>query len=281
MARGSRSRTVNFRQKIACDCQPTVHIGCCLIDDNIKPFIAYFLFVFVSAVCKHNKFNLAFLIDGSASMQTLNLSAALQYKNLIKTVIDFYKVDKDDTNVGLVVYSSLTITQFTFDTYYSKKDINEAIDSMSYPENATYTGAGLEAVQNSLFGHARPGMHNCLVAVTDGMSNDDVSLPAAHLKAMKVVTLAVGVGEFYSTEELQQIATTPSHVFQAPVYDDLHDTADKVKESLCNGKIEITEQFGVCLNMAQRVHNYVGLASCLPSSTATCLYIEWKLGTRV
>ena len=223
---------------------------------------------------------MAFLIDGSASIQTLNLSAALQYKNLVKTVIDFYKVDKDDTNVGLVVYSSLTITQFTFDTYYSKTDINEAIDTMSYPENATYTGAGLEAVQNNLFGHARPGMHNCLVAVTDGMSNDDVSLPAAHLKAMKVVTLAVGVGEFYSTDELQQIATTPSHVFQAPVYDDLHDTADKIKESLCNGKNEITEQFGVCFNKAESLNNYGGLESCPLSSTATCLYIERTLGTR-
>lgn len=172
-------------------------------------------------------------------MQALNSSAALQYKDLIKTVIDFYKVDRDDTNVGLVVYSSITITQFTFGTYYSKTDINNAIDTMKYPENATYTGAGLEAVQNILFGNARPEMHNCLVAVTDGTSNDDVSLPSAHLKAMKVVTLAVGVGEYYAAEELQQIATTPSHVFEAPVYDDLHNTADKIKESLCNGKTEI------------------------------------------
>ena len=200
-------------------------------------------------VCKRNKFNLAFLIDGSASMQTLNSSAALQYKNLVKTVIDFYKVDKDDTNVGLVVYSSITVTQFTFDTYYSKPNINEAIDTMNYPENATYTGAGLEAVQNSLFGHARPGMHNCLVAVTEGTSNDDVSLPSAHLKAMKVVTLAVGVGEYYATDELQQIATTPSHVFEAPAYDDLPNTANKIKESLCNGKIEVTEQYSVCFNL--------------------------------
>lgn len=172
-------------------------------------------------------------------MKTLNSSAASQYKNLIKTVIDFYKVDKDDTNVGLVVYSSLTITQFTFDTYYTKTDINRAIDTMNYPENATYTGAGLEAVQNNLFGHARSGMHNCLVAVTDGTSNDDVSLPSAHLKAMKVVTLAVGVGEYYATEELRQIATTPSHVFEAPAYDQLPNTANKIKESLCTGKIDL------------------------------------------
>ncbi|XP_078342465.1 uncharacterized protein LOC144628269 isoform X2 [Oculina patagonica] len=186
------------------------------------------------SVCKRHKFNLAFLIDGSASMKSLNSSAASQYKNLIKTVVDFYKVDKDDTNVGLVVYSSLTITKFTFDTYYSKSDINKAIDSMDYPENATNTGAGLEAVQNNLFGHAQSGKHNCLVAVTDGVSNDDVALPSAHLKAMKVVTLAVGVGEYYATDELQQIATKPSHVFEAPVYDELPNTANKIKESLCN-----------------------------------------------
>ena len=219
------------------------------------------------AVCKRNKFNLAFLIDGSASMQTLNSSAALQYKNLIKTVIDFYKVDKDDTNVGLVVYSSIAITQFTFDTYHSKPDINEAIDTMNYPENATYTGAGLEAVQSNLFGHARPGMHNCLVAVTDGTSNDDVSLPSAHLKAMKVVTLAVGVGEYYATDEVQQIATTPSHVFEAPVYDDLPNTANKIKESLCNGKIEVSVRF----NLGKRVHDYFGRETRSLSSKLDCL----------
>ena len=172
-------------------------------------------------------------------MKSLNSSAASQYKNLIKTVVDFYKVDKDDTNVGLVVYSSLTITKFTFGTYYSKSDINKVIDTMDYPENATYTGAGLEAVQNNLFGHARSGMHNCLVAVTDGVSNDDVALPSGHLKAMKVVTLAVGVGEYYAAEELQQIASKPSHVFEAPVYDELPNTANKIKESLCNGKISL------------------------------------------
>lgn len=199
--------------------------------------------LFVVAVCKRHKFNLAFLIDGSASMKTLNSSAATQYRNLIKTVVNFYKVDKDDTNVGLVVYSSLTITKFTFDTYYSKSDINNAIDTMDYPENATYTGAGLEAVQNNLFGHAQSGKHNCLVAVTDGVSNDDIALPSAHLKAMKVVTLAVGVGEYYSSDELLQMATKPSHVFEAPVYEELPNTANKIKESLCNGKMAIVNWF--------------------------------------
>ena len=170
-------------------------------------------------------------------MKTLNSSAAFHYRNLIKTVIDFYKVDKDDTNVGLAVYSSLTITKFTFHTHYSKPHINQAIDTMDYPENGTNTGAALDTVQNNLFAHAQSGRPNCLVTVTDGVSNDDVTLPSAHLRAMKVVTLAVGVGEYYAANELHQIASKPSNVFEAPVYDQLPYTADRIKESLCNGKI--------------------------------------------
>lgn len=170
-------------------------------------------------------------------MKTLNSSAAFQYKQLVKSVIDFYKVDKEDTNVGLVIYSSITITKFTFQTHYAKPDINQMIDSMDYPANGTYTGSALMAVQNDLFAQAQSGRHNCLVTLTDGVSNDDVSLPSAHLRAMKVVTLAVGVGEFYAAEELQLIASTPSNVFEAPSYDQLPSTADRIKETLCNGKI--------------------------------------------
>ena len=176
-------------------------------------------------------------MDGSASMKTLNSTAASQYKTFIKTVIDFYTVGKNKTNVGLMVYSSVTITKFTFISFYSKSDINNAIDTMDYPENDTNTGAALAAVERNLFGHVHTGRPNCLVTMTDGVSNDDVSLPSAHLKAMKVITLAVGVGDYYAKEDLEEIANIPQHVFEVPVYDQLQVTANKVKESLCNGRI--------------------------------------------
>ena len=182
-------------------------------------------------------------MDGSASVKTLNSSAASQYKTLIKTVIDFYNVGKDNTNVGLMVYSSITITKFTFGAYYSKYDINKVIDTMDYPENATNTGAALTAVQTDIFSHAHLGRPNCLVAMTDGVSNDDVSIPSAHLKAMKIVTIAVGVGDYYAEEDLQEIATKPAFVFQTPSYDQLPITANKIKESLCNGKMLLMEGY--------------------------------------
>ena len=170
-------------------------------------------------------------------MKSLNSSASLQYKTVIKSVIDFYTIDKAKTNVGILVYSSVAITEIAFNSNFSKLDILKAIDAMNYPENATNTGAGLAAVQTDLFSHARLGRPNCLVTMTDGVSNDDVALPSAHLKAMRVVTLAVGVGDYYAKEDLQEIATKPSYVFEAPIYEQLPITANRIKESLCNGRI--------------------------------------------
>ena len=180
---------------------------------------------------------MAFLLDGSPSVKSLSSSAALKYKNLVTTVINFYSIGKNETNVGIVVFSSYSTTTFTFDSHYSKLDINTEIDAMTYPLNGSNIGVGLTTVRTELFGNARLGVPNCLIVVTDGVSTDDISMPSAYLNAMKVFTIAVGVGDYYAKEELNELATRPSSssVFETPSFDDLPATATKLNEAICEG----------------------------------------------
>lgn len=191
------------------------------------------------SVCTHQIFNLAFLIDGSSSIKHLNSLSASKYKDLVKTVVDFYHVSPDRTNVAVAVYSSDATIAFKLDKYYSKSSINSTIDGMVFPGKSTRIGSGLAAVRNEIFANARRGIPNILITIADGVSIDDIVLPSAFLKAMKVVMFSVGVGEFYAKEQLDQISSEPdvSYVFEASAIDGLPAIARRLKNAICIGKV--------------------------------------------
>lgn len=197
----------------------------------------FLLFFFFVSACTRQEFNLAFLIDGSASIKNLSSADTSQYKGLIKSVISFYNVSKDVLNVGIVVYSTNATTEFQFDKYYTKSEVNTAIDAIVFPGEFTRAGTGLTAVRRELFANSRSGIPNFLVVVMDGVSIDDISLPSALLRDMSVYILAVGIGDFYAKPQLDEIANDPdsAYVFEASSYDMLPTLATRIKESICNG----------------------------------------------
>ena len=197
--------------------------------------------IFFITVCTRQVFNLAFLIDGSASIKNLPSEDTSQYKGLVKSVISFYNVGKDALNVGVVVYSTQATTEFQFDKYYTKSEVNTAIDAIVFPGEFTRAGNGLTAVRNELFANGRSGIPNFLVVLIDGVSIDDISTPSAFLRAMDVYVLAVGIGDFYAKPQLDEIANDPdsAYVFEASSYDMLPTLATRIKESICNGNVII------------------------------------------
>lgn len=178
-------------------------------------------------------------MDGSASIKSLSSEDTSRYKGLVKSVINFYNVSKDALNVGVVVYSTNAITEFRFDRYYTKSDVNAAIDAIVFPGEFTRAGNGLTAVRNELFANGRSGIPNFLVVLMDGVSIDDISIPSAFFRAMDVYVLAVGIGDFYAKPQLDEIANDPdsAYVFEASSYDMLPTLATRIKASICNGNV--------------------------------------------
>lgn len=189
-------------------------------------------------MCTHQIFNLAFLIDGSASIKNLNSTSEAKYKGLLKTVVDFYEVSPDKTNVAVAVYSSNASTEFRLDRYYSKSVINSTIDGIVFPGKDTRIGNGLTNVRNEIFPYARRGTPNILVTMIDGVSIDEISLPSAFLKAMKVVMFSVGVGEFYAKEQLDVTSSDPesTYVLEESDFDSLPEVTRQLKNSICIGE---------------------------------------------
>lgn len=189
-------------------------------------------------MCTHQVFNLAFLIDGSASITNLNSASEAKYKGILKTVVDFYKVSPDKTNVAVAVYSSNASTEFRLDRYYSKSVINSTIDGIVFPGKDTRIGNGLTTVRNEIFPSARRGIPNILVTMIDGVSIDEISLPSAFLKAMNVVMFSVGVGEFYAKEQLDVTSSDPesTYVLEESDFDNLPEVATQLKNFICTGK---------------------------------------------
>lgn len=211
----------------------TVTTQCQLLITLIASFFFYIL------ACTRQLFNLAFLMDGSASIKSLSSEDTSQYKGLVKSVINFYNVSEDALNVGVVVYSTNSITQFRFDKYYTKSEVNAAIDAIVFPGEFTRAGNGLTAVRNELFANGRSGIPNFLVVLMDGVSIDDISIPSAFFRAMDVYVLAVGIGDFYAKPQLDEIANDPdsAYVFEASSYDMLPTLATRIKASICNGNV--------------------------------------------
>ena len=181
------------------------------------------------------------MIDGSESIKSLPADDKSQYKEFVKSIYNFYNVTQHGANVGVVVYSSNATTEFKFDRYYNKSDINATIDGIVFPGESTRTGSGLTTVLNDLFANARSGIPNFLVAATDGVSIDGITQPSAFLRAMNVYILAVGIGDFYARPQLEYIASDPdeSYVFEASTYDMLPNTATKIKERICTGSLTL------------------------------------------
>lgn len=196
---------------------------------------------------------MAFLIDGSASIKSLPSDDISRYKALTKSIYNFYNVSQHAANVGAVVYSTNGTTEFTFDQFYSKSEIDRVIDGIVFPGESTRTGNGLTVVRDSLFAGGRVGIPNFLVVLTDGVATDHITLPSAFLRAMNVYILAVGIGDFYSRTQLKDIATDPdaSYVFEASAFDVLQTTASRIKERICRGKVRCN----VMMATRKAVHN--------------------------
>ena len=105
-------------------------------------------------------------------------------------------------------------------------------------ERKTRIGNGLTNVQNEIFPSARREIPNILVAMIDGVSIDEISLPSAFLKAMKVVMFSVGVGEFYAREQLDVTSSDPdsTYVLEEFDFDSLPEVATQLKNFICIGK---------------------------------------------
>lgn len=170
-------------------------------------------------------------------------------KDSIKTFIRTFNVSSGLTRVGVIVFSTNATAVFKLDSYTTQSDVEQAIDNITYPSGGTYTGKALTKAAEDLFGLNSVRSSNVskiLVVVTDGVSTDDVTQPAALLKNINVVPYVVGIGSNYDVSQLEQIAVNATNRVFKTEFNSLSETFIRLRGKICQG----TYLFhSVCFNM--------------------------------
>ena len=184
-----------------------------------------------------SEIELGFLVDGSASVKFYGEDNFHLIKESMKSFVRSFNVSSAKIRVGVIVYSTNSTVAFTLNQYSSFGDIEEAIDNITYPSGGTYTGQALNDAANILFSNetVRGNVSKALVVITDGVSTDDVTGPAALVNETGVNTYVIGIGQNFDRPQLLQIAhNVPDHVFQAE-FNSLQVAFSRVRETICLG----------------------------------------------
>ncbi|XP_067433184.1 uncharacterized protein [Thunnus thynnus] len=113
-----------------------------------------------------------------------------------------------------------------------------AIANLPYKGGNTYTG---EALKHILHNNFKPNVgmradsHKIAILITDGKSQDNVSLASQHLKDTGIEVYAIGVKDA-NEDELRVIASDPikNHVYMLSHFSSLLDIVDNLTINLCN-----------------------------------------------
>ncbi|XP_069577183.1 collagen alpha-1(XXVIII) chain-like [Brachyistius frenatus] len=192
--------------------------------------------------CKERPMELVFVIDSSESVGPENFEII---KKFVNALVDRVTVGRNATRVGLVLYSLEVRLVFNLGRYVSKQDIKEAVRTIPYMGEGTYTGTAIRKATREAFDGSRLGVGKVAVVITDGQTDKrepvklDLAVREAH--AANIEMFALGVvnttdptrAEFL--RELNLIASDPDaeHMFLIDDYNALTALESKLVSQFC------------------------------------------------
>ena len=156
-------------------------------------------------------------MDESGSVGSSNYQLMKQF---VYNTVNEFDIGADETQVGVISFSSSAQVQFYLNTYHDKSALLTAINNLPYSGGGTDTAAALNLLEQSGFTSANGGrpltqaIPRVAVVITDGQSNDASATAAAAQSAHDagITILAVGIGSNVDNDELTAIASDPSYV---------------------------------------------------------------------
>ncbi|XP_006896550.1 PREDICTED: integrin alpha-M [Elephantulus edwardii] len=241
----SLAATTSPSQLLACG--PTVHQTC-----KENTYVNGFCFLFGSNLrqqpqkfpkalreCPQQESDIAFLIDGSGSINPADFQ---RMKEFVSTVMTQF--EKSKTLFSLLQYSNDFQTHFTFKDFQQNPNPRSLVTPITQLFGRTHTATGIRKVVEELFHRnsgARENALKILVVITDGEKFDDPLeykdvIPQADREG--VIRYVIGVGDAFrsqkSREELRTIASKPSseHVFQVNNFEALKTIQNQLQEKI-------------------------------------------------
>uniref|UniRef100_A0A4W3HLK4 Collagen alpha-1(XII) chain n=1 Tax=Callorhinchus milii TaxID=7868 RepID=A0A4W3HLK4_CALMI len=175
------------------------------------------------------------LVDGSWSIGRLNFR---QIRSFIGKLIQVFDISPQRVQFGLAQYSGDPRTEWNLNAHKDKKSLLAAAAALPYKGGNTLTGLALSYILQNNFREdagARPFARKIGVLITDGKSQDDVSIPSESLRDLGVELYAVGIKNA-DVIELRQIATDPDsiHMYNVADFALLTEIVDDLSRNLCD-----------------------------------------------
>ncbi|CAB4026081.1 Hypothetical predicted protein [Paramuricea clavata] len=180
---------------------------------------------------------------------------------MIKAFPDQKLSGKDGTRFGLSTFSSSYKSHFYLSNYTNQSAYLSAISHVSYTGGGTYLGRALEEILTDQFTEERglrpevDGVPRVLIVLTDGKSQDAVSTPGKNVRDENIVVYAIGVGR-YDLEQLQDIATSKSHVYTLSTFTELEKLISTLTAATCYEPRSASLNETIITNVAKDTYQY-------------------------
>ena len=181
-----------------------------------------------------------FLLDESGSISSRDFENA---KDFVNSIINAFPDDsiggRNGTQFGLSAFSTSYRSVFSLSSYSTKSQYFATVNRVSKVGGSTRLGSALNQILPAQFAESkglRPetdGLPRILIVLTDGRSSDSVAIPAKNIHNQNIVVYAIGIGG-YDLRQLNQVASSPSHVKVLGSFMDLDDFAATLTASTCN-----------------------------------------------
>lgn len=177
--------------------------------------------------------DIVFVLDSSLSV---GFSDFRQMLTFVKNVAGYLRIGPDESQVGVIKYSSSVRREFLLNMHHSKQEVLDAIERIDFASGKTYTAEALKHA-NSLFREqngGRDGVIRIVVLLTDGESTEGPEVVIAEAEKLKSETgatvITIGVGNDLSHLELLGIASNPNEFFYHEI--DSFDSLETIEATL-------------------------------------------------
>lgn len=202
----------------------------CIIYVHVYIIIDYFQFQVPGPSVKRD---IVFLLDGSDDVRSI----FTEMRGFVARVVEKFDLNGGKDQVAVVQYSNNAALNFNLNTYSNKDDVLKAIRNIR-PKGGRplYTGKALQFVKENVFTSSAgsrhlEGAHQILVLLTGGRSRDSPRGPSSALKALGVITFAIG-SRMTDLVEMKAVSSHADNAYSVPDFANLSNILQRLETQL-------------------------------------------------
>lgn len=193
------------------------------------------MFVLLSTGCRAQSLDLAFAVDASSGVGLENF---LHLRRFVRSSCLHFVINRDVTQIALVIYGSKAHTAFALDTHTSNSAVLQAIEQVPFLGDSASAGSALLHVYSDVMTvqkGARPGVNKVVVLLTNGAGVQEAAAPAQQLRHNGVLVFVVVIGDA-ERDALLRVAGSPNYLVHISSYEDLQYYQGLIIERICEGR---------------------------------------------